>query len=167
MEQSIKHSMERVRRVSWPHLGLGLIGLAVSSYAFVLHLRVKAGGSACGVSETINCDKVLTSRYGEIFGVPLGLYGVVFFLIVLTTAVTTEPPARDRAVALQRLLVAGVGFASSVLLTFISWTQLHALCLVCLGTHATTLTLFIVSLVGYLQIHRQHAKRRQERQAEF
>jgi uncharacterized membrane protein len=155
--------MERVRRVSWPHLGLGLIGLAVSSYAFVLHLRVKAGGSACGVSETINCDKVLTSRYGEIFGIPLGLYGAVFFLIVLTTAITTEPPERARSVALQRLLIAGVGFASSMLLTFISWTQLHALCLVCLATHATTLTLFIVSLYGYWKMnHRGTEAQRKE-----
>lgn len=138
-------------RVSWPHLLLAMMGFAIAAYALVVHFRIKAGGdSGCGFSETINCNAVLTSRYAEIFHVPLGAWGMLFFVLIALTSTWKENFATARAdeirARLVQLLFATCGFATSVLLTFISYTQLHALCPICLSTHAVTTTLFLFSL---------------------
>lgn len=141
-------------RVSWPHVVLGLIGLALSAYTLHLHYIVKSGGdSGCGFSNTISCDKVLRN-YGELLHIPWGAYGIVYFLIVLVTAITTQPPGADRSVAGSRLAVAGAGFLVSIGLTAFSITVIHAACPFCLATHTTTLLIFLVSLWGYLRARR-------------
>ncbi len=141
-----------VLRINWPHLVLGLIGIAISLYSVHLHNIVKSGGSACGITETISCDKVLNSQWAAIFGIPLGYYGAFFFAVVVLTAITTLPPQTPaRQIALPRLAVAALGFLGSIALTVISWTQLQSLCPICLATHATTTTNFAVALWGYFK----------------
>jgi uncharacterized membrane protein len=138
-------------RISWPHLVLCAIGLAVSAYALIEHLRLKAGqSSGCGFTETIDCAPVLTSKYAEFFNIPLGVWGMVFFALMALTAtwkesVSTSKQDERRARGIQ-LALSACGLATSVLLTVISYTKLHALCPICLSTHAVTTTLFVVSL---------------------
>jgi uncharacterized membrane protein len=139
-------------RISWPHVMMGAIGIAISLYSVHLHNLVKSGGSACGITETINCDKVLASRWAEIFGIPLGIYGAAFFALVVLTAISTLPAHTPmRQITLPRLAVAALGFMGSIALTAISWTQLHSLCPICLATHATTTTNFALALWGYFK----------------
>jgi uncharacterized membrane protein len=138
-------------RLSWPHLVLCALGFATSAYALIEHLRLKAGeSSGCGFTATIDCAPVLTSKYAEFFHIPLGIWGMVFFALMALTATWKEATAtrwRDerRARSIQ-LAFAACGLATSVLLTIVSYTQLHAFCPICLSTHAVTTTLFFVSL---------------------
>jgi len=139
-------------RIAWPHVVLSLVGAAISAYAVHAHAIVKAGGSACGYTETISCDKVLASAWGAPLGVPIGYFGLLFFAIVLVTSISTLPlSTSSRQLAAPRLAVATVGVCSSFALTFISMTQIHALCPICLATHATTLTNFLVAVWSYLR----------------
>ena len=142
-------------RVSWPHVVLSLIGAGISMYAIHVHNLVMQGKeTGCGITETITCDKVLASTYGEIFGIPLGMFGLLFFVIVLLSAITTNPATTLRQMVLQRLLVCGVGFAVSVALTYISLAVIGAACPICLATHATTFVLFVVSLWQFWKMRR-------------
>jgi uncharacterized membrane protein len=141
-----------VTRIAWPHVVLALIGGGISAYAVHAHNLVKAGGSACGYTETISCDKVLASYWGAPLGIPLGYFGLLFFAIVLVTAISTLPASTpQRKIVLPRLLLATAGICSSFALTFISMTQIHALCPICLATHATTLCNFLVALWSYMK----------------
>jgi len=150
-EDPAREAATRVVRLSWPHLILGAIGFAISLYALIVHVRIKQGGeSGCGFTETINCDKVLTSAYGEFFHIPLGALGMAFFATVILTAITTGPldlPARR--IAAPRLVVATAGLAASLVLSYISFVKIRAACPICVATHVTTLLIFLVSLVGY------------------
>ena len=56
MDAAIKEGAKPPVRVAWPHIVTGAIGIGVSLYSVYLHNVVKHGGSACGISETINCD---------------------------------------------------------------------------------------------------------------
>lgn len=142
-------------RVSWPHLILSALGFGISVYALVLHGRIKAGeSSGCGFSETINCDRVIGGAYGELFNIPWGAFGMAFFVIVALSAISTNPRATLRQLAAQRLLISSVGLLFSLGLSWISLSRIHAVCPVCLSTHATTLALFLVSLWGFVKTRR-------------
>jgi uncharacterized membrane protein len=142
-------------RVSWPHVVLAVLGGAISCYAIYAHILIKRGEDAgCSISETISCDKVLASRYGELFGIPLGVYGLIFFAIVLLTAIITNPRTTPRQAAAQRLIVTAIGLLVSAALTYISIAFIGAECPICLSTHATTLALFLISVWQYLRARR-------------
>lgn len=133
--------------LSWPHLLLGAAGMALSVYSWHIHRVIKAGGeSGCGLSESLNCDKVLSSPYGEFFGIPLGVYGMMFFAIVLLTAVSTEANISWCQFRLTQLAIATAGILTSLGLLYISKVILQAYCPICLGIHTTTTLLFLTSL---------------------
>ncbi len=132
--------------VAWPHVALAACGLAASAWAIHVHLLIKAGEeTGCGISETISCDKVIGSQYGQVFGIPLGAYGVLFWALVFITAISSRG-ASMRAAALQRLLLASVGLASSVVLAYISLGVLKHFCPVCATTHVLSGINFLVAL---------------------
>ena len=143
-------------RFSWPHMYLGALGFAISLYAFRLHGIIKAGGnSGCGFSETINCDKVLASQYGAFFGLPLGAYGMAYFVLVILTAVTTNPKTTLQQETTQRLVVASAGLIGAGVLMYISYGILKAACPVCMSIHATILAIFGIALWQFLNVRKK------------
>jgi uncharacterized membrane protein len=60
------------------------IGTCLSLYSLYHHKLVKlaegATGAACNISSTVNCDAVASSAYSEIAGIPLGAFGLGFFI---------------------------------------------------------------------------------------
>lgn len=138
-------------RVSWPHVVLALAGIGTSLWSLWAHFQIQAGGdSGCGVTETFNCDLVLTSKYANIAGIPLGVWGIAFFVFVLLLSTWKEnaaTAARDeRNARLLQLAMGVVGFGGSLVLLYISHYVIGAWCKICLSTHAVTTSLFIVSL---------------------
>lgn len=135
-------------RVAWAHVVLGFLGVAAGIYAVHLHALVMAGQeTGCGISESISCDKVIGSQYGEFFGIPLGVFGALFWAIVIVTAISgaATPP---RVAALQRLGVATVGLLTSLVLAYISLGVLHKFCPVCATTHTLSGINFLVAAFG-------------------
>jgi uncharacterized membrane protein len=147
--------VEEWPRFSWPHMYLGAIGFAISLYAFLVHRRIEAGGdSGCGFTETINCDKVLASRFGTIFGIPLGAFGMAYFVVVILLAVTTNRSVSRAQETSQRLALASLGLAATGVLSYISYGILKAACPICMATHATVLAVFGVSLWQFLKVRK-------------
>jgi len=138
---------------------LGALGFAISIYAFRLHSIIKAGGeSGCGFTETISCDKVLASQYGALFGIPLGAFGMAYFVLVILTAVTTNPKTTLQAETAQRLIVATVGLIGAAILAYISYGIIKAACPVCMATHATIAAIFAVALWQFLSVRKTQFK---------
>jgi len=131
--------------VAWPHVGLGLAGLAISLFSVHEHNIVKAGGSACDYTATISCDKVLSSAWAAPLGVPIGLFGAFFFAVVILTAISTAPWPRPRSEALTRLGLASIGLCGALGLLFISKVLIGAWCPICLATHSVVLLNFLAA----------------------
>ena len=135
-------------KVNWPHLILGVIGGAISFYTVILHNQIKAGGS-CGAGD---CEAVIGSKYGALMGIPVGVFGMLFYaVIILLSIVTKGSTATARQIAAQRLIVSSIGLASALGFFYISHMVIRAFCPYCMATHTTTLLIFIASLVGYLK----------------
>src|SRR5689334_14647703 len=80
------------RRVSWKKFALlvvmSIFGLWASSMVLVVYYTLNQQLPACklptpGTPVTIDCQAVLSSPYSSIFGVPLELLAVFYFIINL------------------------------------------------------------------------------------
>lgn len=57
---------------------LVLVGLLISLYLTYVHYSYSE--YFCSVQK--NCNKVLTSKYSQIFNLPISLFGVIYFLVL-------------------------------------------------------------------------------------
>lgn len=91
------------------------------------------------------CEKVLTSSYATVLGLPTSLWGMlyalmIFFFVLLYRAT----PTRKRTTLLIQIL--GVGLVGALFLVYLQAFVLRALCQYCLTFEALMLLLFIASI---------------------
>lgn len=131
-------------------LACALVGLVASVAAAYVHyqlLRDPSYLSFCDVSATVSCTQVYSSRYGSVWGVPVAVFGAIWFAFATLLAVAglvASPAARESVPA---YLFAGSTLALSVILYlgYASFVILKSVCLVCLITYAAVIGLFLVS----------------------
>lgn len=129
---------------NWMFVGLilAVIGIGLSIYSTMHHLEVKATGktdAACNINDTFSCDEVALSKYSEIAGVPLGVFGLGYFLaalILLVIGLRGGKPAKEHLHGYIAMVTVGV--VVSATLGTISATALGAYCLTCIGVYVLT-----------------------------
>jgi len=68
------------RRAHQVALGASLAGLGAAAYLVHVHGQAHAGvASFCNINDTFNCDKVATSPYSVVLGVPVAVWGVLAY----------------------------------------------------------------------------------------
>jgi uncharacterized membrane protein len=130
-------------------LGISLLGLCVAIYLTVVHYGPKSGLVCPLHSGLVNCQKVTTSPQSVIFGLPVALYGVIFFLAMIALNL---PKAWDSPnLRLAQLRVAAVIVAMGFVLYLIATELLviHAICIWCTSIHALTFIMFMLVLTGW------------------
>ncbi len=141
-------------RIFWPHIVLGLIGLALSFYAVYAHIQVEAGqATGCSINDTISCDDVIGSKYGKFAGIPLGYFGAAFWIIVIISGISSAATSLKNA-RLQALGVAAVGLVTSVGLAYIAHFVLGKICPICSATHGAALFNFVYAVVAWFKMPR-------------
>lgn len=126
---------------------LSLMGLFISVYLWLYKSGV-IGTLQCG---TGGCEQVQASRYAVLFGVPVALYGVCGFGVLLGVSLVALQPAfanrRDVIALLLGLSSVGVLFAGY--LTSLELFVIHAMCRWCVTTAALITLIWVTSLVAY------------------
>jgi uncharacterized membrane protein/protein-disulfide isomerase len=135
------------RRLVWV---LALAGLAVSLTSLYVHYQLLVNpsyASFCDVSDTINCEHAYMSRYGSVFGVPVALFGAIWFVFVLLLALLerTAPASVRESIPLYLFVFSTVGLAVVLYMAYAAFFVLKALCVLCLATYIAVIGLFIVS----------------------
>lgn len=98
----------------------------------------------CSIFE--GCEKVTTSQYAVIAGVPLALWGAVFYLFMLILTVLYWD--LRAAWALNLMIIFSVsGFLVSALLMYLQFFVIKALCLYCVVSAVDSTALFILGLI--------------------
>jgi uncharacterized membrane protein/protein-disulfide isomerase len=127
-----------------------LAGLAASGAAAYVHyhlLRDPSYLSFCDVSATVSCTQVYSSRYGTLGGIPVALFGAIWFAFatLLAAAGLTARPSVQQGV--PGYLFAGSTLALSVVLYlgYASFVLLKMVCILCVITYAAVIGLFLVS----------------------
>jgi len=123
---------------------LALVGLLVATYLWLYKIGV-LGVLQCG---TGSCESVQASRYAELFGIPVALYGVAGYGALMALGLASLQPrvAVDRRVAVLLATLATVGFAFSLYLTAIELFVLHEICRWCVASAVIATAIWVLSL---------------------
>jgi uncharacterized membrane protein len=132
--------------IPWATLAVSVAGLAVAAYLTYEHFT--AGATlACPDTGVVNCAKVTSSQYSKLFGIPVALLGLAFF--VGMTVLSVPPMWRTSSPWPGRLRLAGV-LTGVVFVCYLIWAelfQINAICLWCTVVHALTLVLFALVIM--------------------
>ena len=121
---------------------LSIYGLGASIYLTITHFQPKA--LACVSNGTFNCEKVTQSPQSEIFGVPVAMLGLAFFVPMLLLCLPAAWRSADRRIHLGRLVLSVTGVAMIVYLIIAELFIIKAICIWCSTVHITTFALFVI-----------------------
>jgi uncharacterized membrane protein/protein-disulfide isomerase len=125
----------------------GLVASGAAAYVHYHLLRDPSYLSFCDVSATVSCTQVYSSRYGTLGGIPVALFGAIWFAFatLLAAAGLTARPTVQQGV--PGYLFAGSTLALSMVLYlgYASLVLLKMVCILCVITYAAVIGLFLVS----------------------
>jgi uncharacterized membrane protein len=131
-----------------PYLMLlfGLIGMADAFYdSYAIY-----NSNMLWCPQTIDgCNTVANSPYGRIFDIPLGYFGLIFYLHMFALAALLAFDPFSRGLRLGALLYAALGVSSSIYFTYLEFAFIHAFCIYCLISAVLTVLLFVAALTHF------------------
>ncbi len=125
---------------------LALLGTAISGYLTYIHYQ--ALNSICLFGA--KCDTVLTSQYSTMWGVPLSLFGLVMYIVLLALSLFSLRAKGDweDRLALGTYAVALSGILFTVYLYYLEIFVLHAFCSWCMVSSIVLASIFVLSVIN-------------------
>jgi uncharacterized membrane protein len=138
-----RRKMKKICRAPYLMLMLALVGLAVAfydSYALyngqVLWCPPPVGG----------CNEVAHSPYARIFDLPVGYFGVVYYLFMAALAALLAVDPSSRALHIGALAYAALGVGFSIYFMVLQIGFIGAFCIYCLISAVTTVLLLAAAI---------------------
>jgi len=124
---------------------VALAGLFVAIYLSLYKLGY-IGTLACSVG---SCETVQLSKWAALFGVPVAVWGVVFYVAVLAVSLAglSAPLADSRRVSQLLVAMTGFGVLFSLWLTWLELFVIHAICTYCVISAIFVTILFGIALL--------------------
>ena len=128
---------------------LALVGLFLSLY-LTLHKLGYIGHLSCAVG---SCERVQSSRWSVLFGIPVAAWGAGFYLTTLGVAVlaTHTPPAASGGITRLLTAMTGAGVLFSAYLTWVELFVIHAICTYCLGSGLIVTLMFALCIAEQIR----------------
>lgn len=133
----------RIRRWLVPLLlFLSVIGFADATYLSAEHFlrRIPPCSLVAG------CETVLTSSYATVFGIPVALFGALFYLLAFFLILLYRETGSRRFVT-ALLILSSVAFLASLLFVYLQLFVIDAICLYCLTSAVTSTLIFTGSIM--------------------
>ena len=129
----------------WSTFALAILGLAASAYLTYTHFTDSALAGCTETSGAVNCGKVTTSPQSVVFGIPVAVLGLAFyvFLVAIMSPYAWRSARREIALARMASLVVGIGFV--LYLIYAELFDIGAICLYCTSVHVITFLLFVLT----------------------
>jgi len=131
-------------------LFLTLLGLATSLYLVYNHYYPHLQGGICDITAAVSCTVVNSGIYSTLDGIPVAMYGVVWFLIL---GIFSWKSGQDRK-AIPRLLgwnILGILFV--LYFVYIEYV-LGTICPFCTVVHILVILSLILSIWLYQQFYK-------------
>lgn len=125
-------------------LGLSFLGIADAWY--LAKSAIMDTPLVCGIEHLDGCNVVAQSVYSHLFGIPLGVYGVVFYALVFILAALAL--WRAHAFITRSLFYLGVvGLVASIIFEGIQIFLIQAICIYCLGSAIIAVFIFVATFL--------------------
>jgi uncharacterized membrane protein len=127
-----------------------LVGLAAMLLAAYVHHRLLFDpryAAFCDISTSVSCTQVYLSRYSTAYGVPVSIYGAIWFaatLLLLGAGLVGAERLRENVPG-YLFALSTAGLAVVLYLGYASLVVLKAYCVLCLTADAAVIGLFLVS----------------------
>ena len=132
----------------WAAIVLLMGGIGVATYQTIIKLRLQndpSFKSSCNQGEAFNCDAVMTSSWSEVGGIPISLFAIPIYLVMIFLAyrgISGQPKpgkmrGREQGITALRYLTL-LGLASclySTFLFYISAVVLKTFCIYCVALY--------------------------------
>ncbi|SDN66918.1 vitamin K epoxide reductase family protein [Allokutzneria albata] len=128
-------------------LVLSVLGLAVSAYMTLSHYTDQKV-LVCSTNAVIDCARVTSSPQSVVFGIPVAVLGVAFFVAMCVLNLPALWRSPDQRVRLARFAGVGVGIVFVAYLVAVELLVLHVICEWCTVVHILTIALFVVTVLG-------------------
>jgi uncharacterized membrane protein len=126
---------------------LAFVGLGASIYLTYEHFTQNKS-LACASNGVINCAAVTTSPQSKIFGIPVAVLGLVFFVGIIPLLLPVAWQINTRLVRNGRIAAVGIGVCFVFYLIYVELFDVKKICEWCSGVHLMTIALFAVVLFG-------------------
>jgi uncharacterized membrane protein/protein-disulfide isomerase len=138
------------KRAAWLCLLCAVVGFGVSAAAAYTHYHLLNDPnyrSFCDVNETVSCTQVYMSRFSTVRGVPVAIFGALWFVVagLLSVAGLTARDTVRESVPGYLFVLSTMALAVILYLGYASFFVLKAVCILCLTTYAAVIGLFLVS----------------------
>jgi uncharacterized membrane protein len=138
------------RRRWWLVSGvLALLGVAVAFYLTLVHYDEEL--LVCGV--TSGCKTVQSSKYSELAGIPVALYGLAMYLSLLALGIVRW--LRPRFASNATLAAAGIALIGAIYALYLTYVELFvidAICQWCVISAILTILLCIIECSAVLRV---------------
>lgn len=139
--QLMPQSPQRLKHALFWFLGAGFVGFLDSAYLAITHFI----GSPVACGFFTGCDVVTSSEYSAIAGIPIALFGALYYLFWVLLSVWYLDSRNTLFLAL--LPLTAIGFAVSLILIGIQVFIIDAICVYCVLSAASSTALFILSFI--------------------
>ena len=124
-------------------LTLALLGIGV---AFYDSYQIYNGQPLWCPPPIEGCNEVASSPYARIFNLPVGYFGVVYYLYMFGVASLLAIDPLSRALRTAALAYAGLGAGFSIYFMILQFAFIHAFCIYCLVSAVTTFALLAAAI---------------------
>lgn len=153
-------------RISWPKLLLlvfmSIFGLWASSMVMIVYYTLKQSLPFCPLQKTpgivVSCEAVLDSSYSQVFGIPLELFAVAYFIINLLL-VYFIAFGSDRLFRTSLRVLFGWRFLGIAIVPYLVYVELfliRAICIYCTIMHVAIIADF--AIISYLLFYKSSLK---------
>jgi uncharacterized membrane protein len=120
----------------------GAVGFIDAAYLTAKHFL----GTPVACSLLKGCEQVTTSQYAAIFGVPIAILGVFYYLIIIALSAAYLDSRKLLFLKLIAYLTP-FGFLASLRFVYLQIFIIKAICLYCMVSAATSALLFIFGII--------------------
>lgn len=133
--------MQKVFLTPFWIIAAAFVGLGDTLFlSYYQHLGITPG---CAIG---GCEIVLNSVYSKFMGIPLSYIGLVFYVYMLALAVVLAYDPFGKGTRFALLAYTIIGLLFSIGFELLQIFVIHAICMYCAISAATTLLLFILAL---------------------
>ena len=118
---------------------LSLLGFGISVYLTASHYL----GVVLPCDITKGCEQVLTSKYSSLLGLPLSVWGIGFFVLVILSSLLANHYSKWKKIL---TLLLGAGSLAALVFLALQFFVIKKVCQYCLTVDILTIVLFLLDL---------------------